>query len=125
MASQTKTITDYVDDIENKPFNEGQGETLTFSFDGKPYEIDLNTKNADKMRKAFGFYVDHARPGLSNGAPPRGHQRAAVTSTRVAAARDYDLAELRQWAAESGIELPARGRIKREIIEQYKATRRS
>ncbi len=123
MASQTKTVTDYVDDIENKPFDEGAGETLSFSFDGKPYEIDLNTKNAAKMRKAFQFYVDHARPGASNSGPPRGRGRVVSAGTRGAAGRDYDLAELRQWAADTGIRLPARGRIKGEIIEQYKASR--
>lgn len=122
MASQTKTITNYVDDIENKPFAEGAGETLSFSFDGKPYEIDLNTKNAGKMRTLFQFYVDHARPGAGIAAPPRRRGRA-VTSTRGAVARGYDLAELRRWAADDGIELPARGRIKAEIIEQYKASR--
>ena len=120
MASQTKTITDYVDDIENKPFNEGQGETLTFSFDGKPYEIDLNTKNADKMRKAFQFYVDHAQPVLSASNTSAASRPRGKTPS-VGAARDYDLAELRQWAAETGIELPSRGRIKKEIIEQHKA----
>lgn len=123
MAQQTRTITDYVDDIEEKRFEQGEGESLTFSFDGKTYEIDLNTKNAGKMRKAFQFYVDHARPAahVSPAAPFRSRGRGP---NATGADRDYDLADLRAWAKREGIELPSRGRIKGSIIEQYKAAQK-
>ncbi len=123
MATRTQTSTQYSDDIEDKPFAEGEGETLTFSFAGKSYEIDLNTKNADKMRKAFGFYVDHARP-VSGREVTTTRRRANASSSRSTGGRDYDLADLRAWAGREGIELPSRGRIKSAIIEQYKTSAR-
>ena len=97
METQTPTITEYTDDIENKPFVEGDGETLTFSFGGRSYEIDLNTKNADKMRKTFGFYVDHAHP-VSGASTATTRTRASSSTSRSTGGRDYDLADLRVWA---------------------------
>jgi len=100
VATQTYTLTEYTDDIEDKPFVEGEGSTLTFSFEGKAYEIDLNSKNAEKMRRAFQFYVDHARPAAS---PTTTTTTARARSRRTglvgAVERDYDLAALREWAA--------------------------
>lgn len=36
-------------------------ETLRFSLDGTFYEIDLNEKNATKMRRAFSAYITGGR----------------------------------------------------------------
>lgn len=36
-------------------------ETLRFSLDGTFYEIDLNEKNATKMRKSFAQYITASR----------------------------------------------------------------
>ena len=44
-----------VDDIDQTDADE----TLTFGLDGKNYEIDLNTKNANALREALAPYVGH------------------------------------------------------------------
>ena len=55
MAQKIQTILE--DDIQGGEASQ----TVTFSYQGKDYEIDLNDKNADKMEKAFAFYIEHAR----------------------------------------------------------------
>jgi hypothetical protein len=35
--------------------------TVRFAVDGTAYEIDLSKKNASKMRRDFGRYIEHAR----------------------------------------------------------------
>lgn len=122
MVRETRTLTHYTDDIENKPFAEGEGGTLSFSYDGKSYEIDLNNKNAKKAREAFQFYVDHGRQ-VSGNADAAVRRTRGSGSTGRSSQRDYDLVDLRRWAAENAIDLSARGRINGEIIEQYKAAR--
>ena len=35
--------------------------------------------------------------------------------------RDYDIVQLREWAAANDIAVPSRGRIPQAVLEQYKA----
>ena len=46
-----------VDDIDGSDATE----TIAFGLDGSSYEIDLNDKNAAKLRDALAGYVGHAR----------------------------------------------------------------
>ena len=55
MAS--RTITTLTDDIDGGDADE----TVTFSFKGTQYEIDLSKKNVDKMVKALQPYTSAAR----------------------------------------------------------------
>jgi hypothetical protein len=41
------------DDLDGTEIPSGKGETITFSLDGKSYEIDLTAKNASVLRKAL------------------------------------------------------------------------
>lgn len=110
MAQKVQTI--LVDDIEDKEIAEGKGETMTFALDGVSYEIDLNDKNAANLRDAVKFYADHGRRV--------GGRRSSGTAT-AKPAREYDIAAVRSWAASTKIDVPARGRIPKAIIDQYKA----
>jgi hypothetical protein len=61
-------------------------ETIAFGVDGKVYEIDLSTKNAAKMRQAFGRYIEHARRttgGRPSGRPQRDRHRSPTVSERM------------------------------------------
>jgi hypothetical protein len=84
-------------------------ETITFGLDGATYEIDLSTKNADKLRKQLAPFVGGARRTSTtkrgrknNGAGPRP-------------------AEVRSWATANGYEVTARGRIPASVMEAYAA----
>ena len=87
-------------------------ETVSFALDGVSYEIDLNKKNAGKLRDALATYVAHGRKvsGRSSGAR-RGRRAAKVTDT----------ATVRAWARESGYEVNDRGRVPAEIVAAYEA----
>ena len=63
------------DDLTGDPADE----TVRFVFDGKPYAIDLSTKNADKFRKALAPFVAAARRDTAS-APAK----IAITSSSAA-----------------------------------------
>ncbi|WP_326598427.1 histone-like nucleoid-structuring protein Lsr2 [Streptomyces sp. NBC_01803] len=92
-------------------------ETVTFALDGKTYEIDLNSDNADKLREALEPYVKAGRRA--------GGARAARGRTRTPAApaaggaAGQDTAKIRAWAKENGYEVNDRGRVPANIREAY------
>lgn len=86
-------------------------ETVSFSLDGVSYEIDLSTKNANKMRDAFAVYVGSARK--VGGRRRRGG--------RSGSAKSGSSAEIREWARNNGWDIPERGRIAGEVREAYDA----
>ena len=99
-------------------------ETVKFGLDGTSYEIDLNRKNAAGLRKVLDRYVKAGRRTAGRrpavGARPA-RRKAAAKSNGAAAKRDYDLAQLREWAGSNGIAVPSRGRIPQAVVEEYKS----
>ena len=112
-----------IDDLEGGD----AAETVTFGLDGASYEIDLSRKNAAALRKALERYITAARrrggaTRRTGGATRLGRRKApAAKRTGAARPRDYDLAQLREWAGSNGIAVPSRGRIPLAIVEQYRA----
>jgi hypothetical protein len=103
-----------VDDLDG---SEG-AETISYGFDGQNYEIDLSAGNAEKFRSQMQQYIDASRtvsrPSVTNLASVRSSRRGSGGS------RD-DIAQIRAWAESQGMEVNARGRIKKEIVEAYDA----
>ena len=89
-------------------------ETVRFGLDGRQYEIDLNSDNADALREAFAPYVSAARQAATD----RGGRRGAAVRPRTDANRTNDI---RNWARDHGFKVSDRGRISKEIIEAYDA----
>src|SRR3978361_65666 len=87
---------------------------ITFALEGRTYVIDLGERSLAQLREALAPFVAAAH--VQSGANGRGRAPA-----RGGAERDYDLAELREWAARKKIKAPARGRVPRDVVEQYKA----
>ena len=87
--------------------------TVSFALDGKAYEIDLSKRNASAMRKLLARYIDAARSTER----PRG----ARSSSRAknGARRNYEIAQLREWAGANKVKVPARGRIPQAVVEQF------
>ncbi|MDT0269555.1 Lsr2 family protein [Streptomyces sp. DSM 44915] len=92
-------------------------ETVTFALDGKTYEIDLNSENADKLRDALDPYVKAGRRAGS-GRPARGRGRGAAAGATSGGATQ-DTAKIRAWAKENGYEVNDRGRVPANIREAY------
>jgi hypothetical protein len=89
-------------------------ETLKFALDGTLYEIDLNTKHAEKLRSALAQYVTHARRiGRGGVVATRGRARVPARTDR-----EQNQA-IRDWAKAKGLDVSNRGRIPANIVEQY------
>lgn len=109
----TRQIAQVIDDLDGTTLEEGEGKQLTFSIEGRAYEIDLSQKNADKFYAALAPYVDAARP---IGSPSRSGSPRRSRSTNPA-----DLNAIREWARANGHTVSDRGRIPASIVDAYKA----
>jgi hypothetical protein len=111
-----QVIEKLIDDVDGSE----AAETVTFALDGASYEIDLSKKNAAAFRKGFARYISAAR---RRGAPRTTPRRRAAKSTSDGAKpkRDFDLAQLREWAGANGVAVPSRGRIPQAVVKEYKA----
>lgn len=108
MAQKVQVV--LVDDLDGGTADE----TVTFSFDGVSYEIDLTHDNAAAMRDALAPYVGHGRRVGSG-------RRASTRAPRVRASGPGNPAEIREWAKSQGIAVNERGRISAELKATYDA----
>lgn len=97
-----KVSIELIDDLDGS----NADETVSFSIDGKFYELDLSDKNAGKLRTFLGKYVEAARVVRPNG-------KVAVKQT--------DSKAVRAWAQSQGIDVPDRGRIPASVMQAYNA----
>jgi len=104
-----KVVVEIVDDLDGTVGEDVT--TVAFGLDGRTYEIDLSSKNADKLRASLADYVAGARRG--------GGRSAARSATPPAAATRERSHAIRQWARESGHGVSDRGRIPASVIEAY------
>ena len=82
------------------------------------YEIDLSAKNAEKFRTTLEPFIEKSRsaerrPALQTAARRRTRRRGDGPSGRD------DLPLIRAWAESQGLGVSSRGRIKKEIVDQY------
>jgi uncharacterized membrane protein len=108
VAQKIQTL--FIDDIDG---SEAEG-TVRFALDGAEYEIDLNAKHAEALRKALSRYVEAAR--RSGGA-----SRKTARAGRRAAASGLNTTEVREWAKAQGIEVKDRGRVPAELVVRFRA----
>jgi Lsr2 len=111
VAQKIQTL--FIDDIDG---SEAEG-TVRFALDGAEYEIDLNAKHADALRKALARYIDAARRSSGTGTAARRPAR----SGRRAPASGLNTTEVREWAKAQGIEVKDRGRVPAELVVRFKA----
>lgn len=108
-----RVTTHLVDDLTGDVIEPGDGRTVSFSFDGAEYEIDLTEKNAESLREALSDYI----------AAARNVSRTSRARTSSAAKRGNadDLAKIREWANSNGHEVSSRGRISQAVRDAYDA----
>ncbi|SES18039.1 Lsr2 family protein [Streptomyces sp. NBC_01485] len=106
MAQKVQVL--LVDDLDGGEADE----TVTFALDGKTFEIDLTTGNADKLRGLLEPYVKGGRRTGGRASGGRGKARAASGGSQ-------DTAQIRAWAKENGYEVNDRGRVPASIREAY------
>src|SRR3954451_763904 len=105
-----RIVTEVTDDTNGKPADE----TVTFGLDGREYEIDLTSKNAAALRKAFDVYVKSGR--RIGGRRPRSTGGSGSSSKS-----DLDTKAVREWAGKNGFQVSQRGRIPGTVIAAYEA----
>src|SRR5437879_3082805 len=103
-----KVTVSLVDDLSGSQADE----TVSFGLDGKSYEIDLSSKNADKLRGALADYVAAARK------PGGGRKASAGAARRPVVDREQNQA-IREWARSKGMKVNDRGRIPSEVVDAY------
>src|SRR5690349_10734072 len=104
-----KVLVQLVDDLDDSSSEDVS--TVEFGVDGVTYEIDLNTRNAERLRTLLADYVAAGRRvggRLKRGARPTGK---AVGSGEAS--------QIREWAISNGFELSGRGRIPAHVITAY------
>ena len=106
MAKTVVTTTEYTDDIDG---SRAEG-TISFSFQGSSYEIDLSKANTRAFEKAMAPYIGHAR-----------RARASRGRGRARSGGKHDLSAVRTWASENGYHVAPRGRVAAEVLEAYDA----
>jgi hypothetical protein len=113
-----RTVESLVDDIDG---SEAQ-ETIEFSFRGKSYTLDLNEKNASEFDDALAPYVAAAeKAGTAQSSRGTRSRGSSIPRPRSARQTEIDPRAVRSWAESQGITVSPRGRIKSDILEQYKA----
>jgi hypothetical protein len=110
-----QTITQLIDDIDGSEAEE----TITFGIDGANYEIDLNAKNAGKLRDALATYIGHATPlRRTRATTTRGGGRASGGTAAARPDREQTQA-VREWGRANGWDVKDRGRIPADLLEAY------
>ncbi|MEU7278748.1 Lsr2 family protein [Streptomyces sp. NPDC045431] len=105
MAQKVQVL--LIDDLDGTEADE----TVTFALDGKSYEIDLTTANANKLRSIVEPYVEAGRKVSG-----RRGKSAAGKRTEVSA----DSATIRAWARSNGWpELKNRGRVPADVRDAF------
>jgi hypothetical protein len=108
-------------DLEDGDIN--AADSVSFSYGGKTYTLDLCKKHLDEVKGALEGY---ASAGHSAGRG-RGRRRAATTgrspraSRPTATPRGESQAEIREWARAQGYAVGDRGRIPGEVRAAYEA----
>ena len=89
--------------------------TVRFALDGRELEIDLNDKNAGKLRKVLHPYVNAGRRLGSR----TGTTRRTTVSAGSSGMTKEELANIRGWAKENGYEVSDKGRVKGDVLAAY------
>src|SRR3978361_1728321 len=93
-ASMAKTVVT-TDDIDGSP----NAETVTFSFDGRSFEIDLSKKSRSALETVLKPYIESGRTVGSS----RSSRGSSSTRGRSRRSSSVDLAAVRAWAADNGL----------------------
>jgi uncharacterized membrane protein len=113
-----KELVILTDDLDNSEIDPAtvDGPTVRFGMDGVEYEIDLGVRNQAALREILGEYVQSGR--RTGGAARKGRRPAAAAPPATSSRAEN--AAIREWAEASGIDVNARGRLPKEVIERYR-----
>jgi hypothetical protein len=102
MSKKVSTV--ITDDLDGS----SGAEAVRFTFDGRAYEIDLGPANRERLLESLLPFIDAGR-------------RTGLKKAGRKAASRADLAAVRAWATEQGLQVAERGRISADVIARYDA----
>lgn len=114
-----RTRVDLYDDLDGSLIEESKGSAVSFTFDGVTYEMDLSDANQQKLRDAVAPFQEKARKVRGTSTRPAGKKAAPAPAASVPPA-DVDPGAVRRWAEGKGIEVSNRGRLSKELVQQYR-----
>lgn len=97
-----------VDDLDKQT----EAKTVSFSLDKVDYEIDLNSTHAQQLRDAL-------EPWIKAGRKVTGRRTRGLGVSVNNEMREYNR-RARKWALSQGKQISDRGRVAKELIEEYK-----
>jgi len=111
-----RVIVELSSDLSDGPADQ----TVTFALEGKGYEIDLNSKEAEKLRSLLEPYI---KAGRSVGRATGGAVRRTARSKDGLNAQGVSPVAVRAWAAaqQPPVKVAPQGRIPASVIDAYKA----
>jgi hypothetical protein len=110
----TKTVHHLIDDLDGS----NAVTTVTFGWEGRDYEIDLNEKNQEKFEKAIKPFMEVARRAARSGKAATAPKQPGTQT--LASRYGYDTSAIREWAmTQPEIDINERGRIPDAVVEQY------
>jgi hypothetical protein len=104
-----RVIEQLVDDIDGGPAEE----TVSFSYQGVDYDIDLSAKNAAALRNLLTPYADAGR--RTTGQRPTSRRLASVKPS----AAKTDPKAVREWATKEGKAVSSRGRVPASLVAEF------
>ena len=81
--------------------------TIPFSVGKDSWEIDLTEENEQRLRDALAPFITKAR------------KQPRTRSAQRTSSGSSNNREIRAWAQEQGIAVPARGRIPQTVVDAY------
>ena len=109
------TVVHMTDDIDGSDATQ----TVEFAYRGKSYSIDLNDANAAEFDDALAPYISAAKK--DGRAESSGSSGRRTTTPKQRSASEIDPKAVRAWAEANGVSVSPRGRIKSDVLEQYRA----
>lgn len=92
-------------------------ETVSFSLDGRAYEVDLNDEHVTELREFLKHYTD---VGRRTDGPRAGRRKTSgKRATPGPSAKNASPRSIREWAAANGIQVSPRGRIPATVLDRY------
>ncbi|MCJ1709413.1 Lsr2 family protein [Microbacterium sp. VKM Ac-2923] len=110
----TRHITQTIDDLDGTVLDQDGVRNITFTVEGRSYEIDLSESNAERFHTALAPFVDAARSTRVPGTTGRRREDARAKS-------DLDLGAIREWARANGHTVSDRGRVSSAVVDAYKS----
>lgn len=92
---------------------------LLWAFDGTAYQIDLTAKNRTAFESAVKKFREASQKHIPADSKPVKRSSGSGRKSSKKVGTNPNAEEVRAWAARKGVKCPARGRVPKEICQQW------